>query len=395
MKQAKWILTALSGLALVGVTFGMARYGYGLYLPQFIHLYSLDKTTQGLIGSGSYAGYLIATLAASWGSGRFGPRMMLIASAVCAALGTAIVAQASSPVMLAIGVIVSGASPGIVFPALSDWVTAVANDREKNRLFTIMNSGTGAGVIVSAGLVAFTSVSVQYAWWLYSACAIVFGALAAWLAPAKRLFHQTRASSPTADAFRIRDWVLPSALVLYAVATIAGFVTAIYWTFSIETLNRSLPETWGIKDPALLFWMVTGFSGFLGALTGDAVNTKGLGNVLALTMVAIAIALAILGLFPNIILLVLASGIIFGAAFIFITGLLGVWSMALFPHRPSMGFGLTFLLFTAGASAGPAVSGIVASVYGQAIVFNLAALVALFPCLAYRNATRAVGDDAA
>ncbi|MCG8707630.1 YbfB/YjiJ family MFS transporter [Brenneria sp. 4F2] len=395
MKQAKLILTALSGLALVGVTFGMARYGYGLYLPQFIHLYSLDKTTQGLIGSGSYAGYLIATLAASWGSGRFGPRMMLIASAVCAALGTAIVAQASSPVMLAIGVIVSGASPGIVFPALSDWVTAVANDREKNRLFTIMNSGTGAGVIVSAGLVAFTSVSVQYAWWLFSACAIVFGTLAAWLAPAKRLFHQTRSSSPTADAFRIRDWVLPSALVLYAVATVAGFVTAIYWTFSIETLNRSLPETWGIKDPALLFWMVTGFSGFLGALTGDAVNTKGLGNVLALTMVAISIALAILGLFPNIILLVLASGIIFGAAFIFITGLLGVWSMALFPNRPSMGFGLTFLLFTAGAAAGPAVSGLVASVYGQALVFNLAALVALFPCLAYRNATRVVGDDAA
>ncbi|MFP1927664.1 hypothetical protein ACLEE4_02775 [Lonsdalea quercina] len=70
-------------------------------------------------------------------------------------------------------------------------------------------------------------------------------------------------------------------------------------------------------------------------LTGDAVNTKGLGNVFALTMMAISIALAILGLFPNLILLVLvlvlvlvlASGIIFGAAFIFITALLGygVW----------------------------------------------------------------------
>lgn len=394
MKQAKLILTALSGLALVGVTFGMARYGYGLYLPQFIHRYSLDKTTQGLIGSGSYAGYLIATLIASWGSSRFGPRAMLLASAFCAALGTAIVAQASSTVMLAIGVIVSGASPGIIFPALSDWVTAVANSTEKNRLFTIMNSGTGAGIIVSAGLVAFTSVPMQYAWWLFSACAIVFGALAAWLAPAKRVFHQTRASSLTADAFRLRDLILPQALPLYSVAIVAGFVTAIYWTFSVETLSRSLPGTWGIKDPALLFWMVTGFAGFLGALTGDAVNNRGLGHVLALTMVAISIALAILGLFPNIILLVLASGIIFGAAFIFITGLLGVWSMAIFPNRPSVGFGVTFLLFTAGAAAGPTASGIIASVYGQAFVFNLAALVALSPCLACKNATRALGSNA-
>ncbi|MFP1738761.1 hypothetical protein [Lonsdalea quercina] len=114
-------------------------------------------------------------------------------------------------------------------------------------------------------------------------------------------------------------------------------------------------------------------------LTGDAVNTKGLGNVLALTMVAISIALAVLGLFPNLILLVLASGIIFETAFIFITVLLGVWSMAIFPHRPSMGFGVTSLLFTAGAAAGPRVSGIIAIVYGQAFVFNLAAPLALFP----------------
>lgn len=140
--------------------------------------------------------------------------------------------------------------------------------------------------------------------------------------------------------------------------------------------------------------MDAGFSGLLGVLTGDAVNTKGLGNVFALTMMAISIALAILGLFPNLILLVLASGIIFGAAFIFITALLGVWSMAIFPHRPSMGFGVTSLLFTAGAAAGPRVRGIIAIVYGQALVFNLAALLALSPCLACKNATRALGSHA-
>lgn len=385
MTQQKLILTALSGLALVGVTFGMARYGYGLYLPRFVQTYGLNKTAQGLIGSGSYAGYLVATLFASWGAGRFGPKILLMLSAIAAALGTALVAEAHSALMLAVGVIIAGASPGIIFPALSEWVSMVADEKQKNSLFTIMNSGTGAGIVVSAGLVAFTSVSVSHAWWLFSVCAVVFGILAAWLAPGGKAINAHQA-----EVFQFKDLLLAKAWSLYGVAVIAGFVTAIYWTFSVDTISHSLSGKLGDTDPALIFWIATGFFGFVGALAGDAINNRGLGNVLALTMVAIAIALALLGMVPDNLPLVLVSGVIFGAAFIFITGLLGVWSMAIFPNRPSAAFGVTFLLFTAGAAAGPALSGLLAAGHGQGLVFNLAACIALAPCLAWSSANRAV-----
>ena len=185
----KRYLIAMSGFALVGVTFGMARYGYGLFLPQFAVAYSLDKSTQGMIGSGSYVGYLVATVIASWSSGRFGPRATLIASAICAALGTATVAAASSIAILATGIIIAGASPGLAFPALSDWISVEASCKDRNRLFAIMNSGTGSGVIGSASLIAFTAISTEYVWWLFTACALCVGALIALLVPDRRAFH--------------------------------------------------------------------------------------------------------------------------------------------------------------------------------------------------------------
>ncbi len=160
--------------------------------------------------------------------------------------------------------------------------------------------------------------------------------------------------------------------------------------------------------------MLTGAAGFLGALSGDAVNARGLGKVLLLTMSAIAAALAILGRYPgpvswagilgrypgpvswagilgrypDVFLLVMVSAIVFGAAFIFITGLLGLWSMTIFKRRPSAGFGLTFFLFTLGAAAGPSIAGIIGDIYGSAVMFDAAALLALLPCLAYRRAAK-------
>ena len=136
--------------------------------------------------------------------------------------------------------------------------------------------------------------------------------------------------------------------------------------------------------------MLTGAAGFLGVLSGYAVNARGLGKVLLLTMSAIAAALAILGRYPDVFLLVVVSAIVFGAAFIFITGLLGLWSMTIFKRRPSAGFGLTFFLFTLGAAAGPSAGGIVADVYGSAVMFEAAALLALLPCLAIGGRRRPV-----
>jgi fucose permease len=44
------------------VTFGLARYGYGLMLPDLRAALHLDSATLGVIGSGSFAAYMLAAV---------------------------------------------------------------------------------------------------------------------------------------------------------------------------------------------------------------------------------------------------------------------------------------------------------------------------------------------
>jgi len=369
--------TAASGLALVGVSFGIARYGYGLFLPRIAETFAMDEPMQGLVASGSYAAYVLATVAAAWASGRWGPRLPIALGVAAASGGAAIVALADGLAVLALGVALAGASPGLVFPALSDWVSIVAREEGRNRLFAIMNSGTGAGVILAAPFALVPPDLWQHAWAAFALASLLFGAGAIALAPPYPPGHDR----PQGPPFAAVDLIRPAALPLYASALVAGLTTAIYWTFSIATIFEAGGALGAIERPEIAFWALTGVSGFVGALTGDAVNRRGLPLVTRGTLAAIAAACLLLGLAPASGAAIVASGAVFGAAFIFVTGLLGVWSLRVFRERPSAGFGATFLIFTFGAMIGPLVGGALSPEIGRDGVFVLAAVLTLAPCL--------------
>ncbi|WP_349367560.1 MFS transporter [Salinarimonas sp.] len=368
--------TAAAGLALVGVSFGIARYGYGLFLPRIAETFQMDEPTQGLVASGSYASYVLATIAAAWASGRFGPRLPIVLGVAAASIGAAIVSLADGLVLLAVGVALAGSSPGLVFPALSDWVSIVAREEGRNRLFAVMNSGTGAGVILAAPFALVPADLWQHAWAAFALASVLFGAGAIALAPP----YPPGRGLPQAPSFRAADLIKPAALPLYASALIAGLTTAVYWTFSIATIFEAGGSLGALQRPEIAFWALTGISGFIGALTGDAVNRRGLPLVTRGTHAAIATACLLIGLAPASGAAIVVSGAVFGAAFIFVTGLLGVWSLRVFWERPSAGFGSTFLIFTFGAMIGPLVGGALSPTLGREGVFLLAAAATLMPC---------------
>jgi predicted MFS family arabinose efflux permease len=369
--------TAASGLALVGVSFGIARYGYGLFLPRIAETFAMDEPMQGFVASGAYASYVFATIAAAWASGRYGPRLPIVLGVAAASCGAAIVSLADSLLLLAIGVALAGASPGLVFPALSDWVSIIAHEEGRNRLFAIMNSGTGAGVILAAPFALVPADLWQHAWAAFAFASVLFGAAAIVLSPA----HPPGRGLAQAPSFAAGDLVKPMALPLYASAFVAGLTTAVYWTFSITNIFEAGGSLGAMERPEIAFWALTGVSGFVGALTGDAVNRRGLPIVTRGTLAAIACACLLIGIAPWSGVAIIVSGAIFGAAFIFVTGLLGVWSLRVFRERPSAGFGATFLIFTFGAMIGPLVGGALSPGLGLEGVFVLAAIVTLLPCL--------------
>lgn len=375
----KRLVGALSGLCIVGVTFGMARYGYGLFLPQISAAFSLGKEMQGFLGSALYAGYLLATVISAWLSGYKGPRYPLTLGFFCASAGTAIVALSSTPNELLMGILLCGASPGMVFPALSDWVSIEAERTTRNHMFAIMNSGTGLGVIFAAPLDWIASSHWRDAWLFFSLCSLVAGVFAVANAPSKDKCGIS--PSDKNQRFDFKTLFKSQVYPLYFVSVISGFVTSIYWTYSVDLIVNSKSGILPGDKPELVFWMIVGIAGFVGALTGGIINKNGLKNVLTLTMTSISLALLLLSTEAANFVTVLISGGIFGAGFIFITGLLGVWSMVLFVKRPSIGFGFTFLLFTAGAMLGPYAAGIIASKMSQVLAFKIAALLSLFACI--------------
>jgi sugar phosphate permease len=72
MSSAARLVSA--GAACIAVTFGLARYGYGLMLPDLRAGLDLDSATLGVIGSGSFAAYLLATATSGLLAARVGPR---------------------------------------------------------------------------------------------------------------------------------------------------------------------------------------------------------------------------------------------------------------------------------------------------------------------------------
>ena len=58
-----WLVPA--GVAVIGATYGLARYGYGLTLPEFRAAFGLSTAAAGGIASGSLVAYCVAAALAA------------------------------------------------------------------------------------------------------------------------------------------------------------------------------------------------------------------------------------------------------------------------------------------------------------------------------------------
>ena len=94
------------------MSFGLARYGYGLFAPQFQTDLHLSTTEIGAFSSLSYVGYGLGLIACPWLVRRLGARCPVLAAAGFTSVGIASIAAAWTASVLAVGVIVVGVGVG-------------------------------------------------------------------------------------------------------------------------------------------------------------------------------------------------------------------------------------------------------------------------------------------
>lgn len=371
------------GLALIAVTYGLARFAYGLFLPEMREAFDLSPSLLGVIGAGSYLGYCAAIVIALVYTSRTGPRRMAVAAGAVAVVGMTVVASAPAAWVLALGILVAGSSTGLASPPMGEAVARSIRKGLQDRANALINCGTSAGVALSGPAALLLTGQWRIAW---AAFAIAGVAVVLWNAavmPRKIVADQDGRESGQPDedgaeadnssritrlsfSYLMGARVRPRSVPLFVAAFGLGFASAVYWTFSRELVVGAgdLGET-----GSTLFWTVIGISGLAGGGAGDLVGRFGLTTVLRGALLSMAAAIALLALAPGVLPLAYASAALFGSTYIMLTGVILVWSVTVFRERPSAGLGAGFLLIAIGQVAGSPMAGALAGATSQATAF--------------------------
>jgi len=368
----------LAGFFATAVTFGPARNGYGLFLPEIRGEFGLSTQVLGFVASGLYAGYLGALLAVGLLAARTGPRLPVLVGLLSAGVGMALVAFSPNPAILAAGVVLAGTGAGWSWAPYNDAVGREVPASSRDRVLSVISTGTTFGITV-AGLAALAATTYglpwRAAWFAFAAVSLAAAALnAALLYPGTAEARETKAAGwPDLGWF----WCAASA-PLFGVALSFGVTNAVYWSFAADLVSGAAGS-----PPATgpLLYVGLGTFGFAGLATGEAVARFGLRRTLAATLVSLGVAVGLLGLAPGSLPAVAASAALFGSGVMFMSALLSLWSSAVFRERPSTGFTAALLVFGTGSIVGPALVGAAADEYGLGWIFIFVAALAISTAL--------------
>ncbi|MDQ3648635.1 MAG: MFS transporter [Actinomycetota bacterium] len=374
-----------AGVLTIGVTYGLARYGFGLFVPELRQAFRLDAAAIGLLATGAYATYLAATALTARAAPRLGLRRPVVAAGALAAGGMLMIAVSTSPIALALGVLAAGASSGIAYPPFSEAVKRLLSGPQRATAIALINSGTSYGVLVSGPLALAAGDAWRLAWLSFALLAVAVTVWSRFVLP--RDFGAVRG--------RPGNGAAPTALVsrrsagLFAASLTIGFGTSVYWTFAVDLVAsaETLPSGAG-----RVLVVIIGVAGIAGGSTGSAMRWFGPRATFCASTGALAGALVLLALGPGAWATLAISGALFGAAYFTATGYLGIWSLQVFDERPAAGFGATYFLISVGQLVGPLPAGLLASGVGLESAFYLGAALTLSTWLFIGRRGNEAGD---
>jgi len=373
----------VGGAAVVGVAFGMARYAYGLTLPDVRSEFGLSEFFLGLIASGTFAGYLIGLVSVPRLSARRGPRAPTTVGGVCGVVGTATVALAPSPWILAAGAVLSGSAAGWVWAPYSDIVTKAAPRRRQPTLLAVITTGTSLGLVALAALAllaTFTSWRLTWAGIALAAGVAVLVNL--------RAVPRLNAGGRDTDSSRRSPWrraMVPP--LVYAVLFFAAIT--VYFTYASEAARSG-----GLAASAVpLLFALIGVGGLVALRTGPMTRAVGTPAVGVGSVCVVSCALILLGLGRTSLPLTLLSALLLGMGYMVGSSLLAIWTAEVSPDRPGDAFTMALVVGAVTSIAAPAAMGALIPVYGLPAMLVLVAAVAAIGAitLAVLPRLRAVG----
>ncbi|MCC3278581.1 MFS transporter [Arthrobacter sp. zg-Y40] len=345
---------AAAGMLLIAATYGMARFGVGLFAPALSASRPQLVDVLGWAAAAQFTSYSLAALAAARLVDRY-PRTGLVLAGATATAGCLGVAVATDPMMFILAVLVGGLGGGFASPALVPVIDALVKPEAAATAQSVANAGTAVGVI-GAGVVVFAVPSVGAAWVLMAL--ICAGSAAAALYPvrsrnalAARPGSQTARQEETSGPLAWRALLLPAAAAL-----VVGAGSSLTWTFGPLLVTGAGAVSGGQVG---WLWIALGAGGLLGTFTGHLVKRIGLhsgwcacAGLLALATAAVGLSVATANTVAA-----YAGMAVFGAGYMAMSAVLILWARSAWPQDAGAGTSVLFIALATGQALGSAAIG--------------------------------------
>lgn len=363
---------AVLGGGLIAITYGLARFAFGLFLPSIREDMMITPTLAGVIGALPFVSFVAAILVAPTTARLVGVRWAAAISTTFALVGLATICWAPDPYGVALGVLTCGISTGLSTPIMADAVHKLVALSRQARVNATINAGTSLGIAVTAPAIFTWGDSWRSAYAVFAVLAAVGVVAALVYLPRREVnvarFHARAAAPRISNGQRLRI------ARLSALAAVMGFVSALYWVFAPDfTVNGGGASAY----QAAWMWLAVGVGGLAGMAAGDMVDRYGLAMSHAFAFAMLSAALTLLAAAPGNGVLAMASAAAFGAAYMNLTGVYLVGGTRILPDQPALGPVVPFLAISAGQIAGSPVGGWLIETWDYGTAFGAFATVGL------------------
>ncbi|KMK75256.1 MFS transporter [Alkalihalobacillus pseudalcaliphilus] len=334
----------LPGIALIGVTYALARFSFGLFLPHISSSLGISESEAGMASSAAYFAYTLALLTSSNCVNKFGEKRVIQFAGLSATLGLLGISLAQDLYFLTASTFIAGIGSGWASPAFSQMITTNLKKDEIDNGNTWINSGTSFGLILSGPIAIVFAEQWRFAFLLFTFISLIVFIWNSLCVPTSK--------SSASNLTILKKSVLVKGKFLSLASFIIGFGSSIYWTFSRSYLTAQYNMSSG---ESAFFWVLMGASGIIGGIAGGIIRKFGIGISYQVTLLIMSMAIALITA-PHIVTIYLSS-ILFGMSYICMTGIFIVWGTRLFKEMPSIGVSLSFLALGIGQSLGSAIGG--------------------------------------